>query len=136
MTENKLLSVKRIMRISGQKRLNKYKWQINTGEKCLILFTTRKAQVCIKIPFTPLKMAPTFKKLDLVGCFKKTQKSRGVGKVKDIGGVGGRVEVNMIKSHCMKFSNFIFIKGQPFARIINFKCNKYVLKNKCWLECR
>lgn len=49
--------------------------------------------------------------------------------MKDVGGVGERVEVNMIKSHCMKFSNFIFIKGQPFVRIINFKCNKYV-KNK------
>lgn len=120
------------MRISGQKRLNKYKWQINTGEKCLILFTTRKAQIYINIPFTPLKMVPIFKKLDLTGYFKKTQKSRGVGQ--DVGGVGGRMEVNMIKSHCMKFSTFIYIKGHPFARIINLKCNKCVLKTNGGLD--
>lgn len=69
LNDGKLLSVKRIMRISGQKRLNKYKWQINTGEKCLLLFTTRKAQVYIKIPFTPLKMAPTFLKIGFGGLF-------------------------------------------------------------------
>lgn len=54
--------------------------------------------------------------------------------MKDVGGVGERVEVNMIKSHCMKFSNFIFIKEQTFARIINFKCNKYVLKTNTGLD--
>lgn len=69
-----------------------------------------------------------------MGYFKETQKSRGVGQVKNVGRVGGRVEVNMIKSHYMKFSDFIFIKGHPFARIINLKCNKYALKTNAGLD--
>lgn len=41
---------------------------------------------------------------------------------------------NTIKLHCIKFSNFILVKKRNPFRIINLKCNKYVLKTNVGMD--